>query len=327
MNEHEFNFALEEIRNLNLIVEKNSEINYIELSLEEIKSINNYFSVEPNNDDIVDWIRKKISNNKNRENFSCNKLSELYFIEKGMKLSKTKIYYILKNNLNFHYLKTSTKQIKLIKPDSLFMCLCFIKIIFRALILGYNILYMDESSILSKNNNYRCWRQRKESMYFNMKPASRSNLLLMISKNEIIHYQINQLSTTEDTFLEFISESINKIKDKKIDKFLIVLDNLSAHKTSKVINYFNDNKINIVFNCPYRSEFNCVELAFRYFKHFIYSKIYECLEDVEKDITELFEKNSLEKTLIKNYRETLEVYINYSLNHKYTNLNNLDYSK
>ena len=127
LNEYEFNFALEEIRNLNLIVEKNSEINYNELSLEDIKSIINYFSVEPNNDDIVGWIRKKISNNKNRENFSCNKLSKLYFIEKGMKLSKTKIYYILKNNLNFHYLKTSTKQIKLNKPDSLLCAFALLK--------------------------------------------------------------------------------------------------------------------------------------------------------------------------------------------------------
>lgn len=101
---------------------------------------------------------------------------------------------------------------KLTYSNSIFTCLCFIKIITRALILGYEILYMDESSILSKNNNYRCWRMQKEPIYYKMENPSRSNLLLMIRKNKIIHFKIN---TTENTFLEFMTQSLQKIKEKK----------------------------------------------------------------------------------------------------------------
>ena len=75
------------------------------------------------------------------------------------------------------------------------------------------------------------------------------------------------------------------------------------------------------------SQFNYVELAFRYIKKIIYSKIYENLDEVEEDVVKILSNNSIDSTLGKNYRETLETYINYSLNNKYKNLNNLDFSK
>lgn len=103
----------------------------------------------------------------------------------------------------------------------------------------------------------------------------------------------------------------------------MLLDNLSSHKTPKVINFFIDNKINIVFNCPYRSEFNCIELAFSHIKRNIYTKIYERMEEIEKDIIKIINDSSLEKALMKNYCETLEIYEYYSLNNKFADLNNL----
>ena len=53
------------------------------------------------------------------------------------------------------------------------------------------------------------------------------------------------------------------IKSKENEKYIIVLDNLSAHRTKKLMKYYDENKINIIFNCVYRSNFNCVELAFK----------------------------------------------------------------
>ena len=160
-------------------------------------------------------MKSKVEIDLSRDKISCNKLSELYYKEKGVNLSKTKVYYILKNKLNYHFLKTSVKNIKITYSNSLFMSLCFIKNIIRALILGYSILYMDESSLLSKNNNYKCWRRNNEQIYSKMKPTARSNLLLIISKNKVINYKINKVSTNEEVFLEFMIESINKIKEKK----------------------------------------------------------------------------------------------------------------
>lgn len=327
LNQNEINFLKKEINDIKLIEGIKDNDNIIRISCEEIQSINDFFFIKNDKNDTIDWVKTKISQNESREKISCKKLSELYYEENGNHVSKTKIYNILKNKLKLHFLKTSIKTSKLKLPNSIFMSLCFIKIITRAIIFGFDILFLDESAILSKNNNYRCWRGEKEQVYFKMKPASRSNLLLIINKNQVIHYKINKVSTTEDTFLEFLIESIKKIKEKKIKEYLIVLDNLSSHKTAKIINYFNDNNINVVFNCPYNSQFNCVELTFRYIKRYLYSKIYESLDKAECDVIKLLDDKDINKTLIKNYKETLEYYLSYSLSNEYKNLNNLDYSK
>lgn len=59
------------------------------------------------------------------------------------------------------------------------------------MILGFRILFLDETSILSTNNNYRGWRKKSEELYFNIGPKRRENLLLIVSDEEVIHYKIN----------------------------------------------------------------------------------------------------------------------------------------
>ena len=84
--------------------------------------------------------------------------------------------YIYKLNLRF--LKTNVKTNKIISPNSIFSFLCFIKIIIRANIQGYNIKFLK-------------------------------------------------------VFLKSIVKENNK-------KFVLVLDNLTAHKTPNVINFFRN---------------------------------------------------------------------------------------
>ena len=67
-------------------------------------------------------------------------------------------------------------------------------------------------------------------------------------------------------FLNYIKILSNKIKEKNISSYVIVLDNYLSHKTNLLIKYYCDNKINILFNIPYLSKFNSVELCFRNFK-------------------------------------------------------------
>ena len=38
-----------------------------------------------------------------------------------------------------------------------------------------------------------------------------------------------------------------KIKEKKIENYIIILDNHSSQKTEKLIKYYSDNKINLLF--------------------------------------------------------------------------------
>ena len=51
----------------------------------------------------------------------------------------------------------------------------------------------------------------------------------------------------------------------------IIMDNYSSYKTEKLMKFYADNKINILFNAPYLSKFNPVELAFRNLKRNLYT--------------------------------------------------------
>jgi transposase len=233
------------------------------------------------------------------------------------------MYYILKNKLNLKYRRTTIKNKKLISNESIFSSLCFIKIFTRAIILGFDILFLDETAILLKNNHFKCWRNDDEKLYHKIGPNSKTNLLLIVSKNEVVHFQLNREETNQDKFFNFLNGFFQKIKSNVSNKFIVVLDNLSAHKTSKIINFFKEKNINVLFNTPYLSEFNAIELAFRYLKKILYSKIFDTIEEVEAKVINILKSDKLKETLLKNYRETLEVYMKYSSEYKYKNLNNL----
>ena len=102
------------------------------------------------------------------------------------------------------------------------------------------------------------------------------------------------------------------------------MDNLSSHKKGNVIKFFVDEKLNVLFNAPYNSVFNSVELSFRSIKKRTYSKLYQSIEEVKKDIINYLESDEISQTIKKNFNETLMKYIAYSNRNKYVNLNNFD---
>lgn len=50
------------------------------------------------------------------------------------------------------------------------------------------------------------------------------------------------------------------------------MDNLSSHKSSKLMEFYDKHKINVLFNTPYLSNFNAIELSFRNLKKFFIQK-------------------------------------------------------
>ena len=122
-----------------------------------------------------------------------------------------------------------------------------------------------------------------------------------------------------------MKELLEKIKDQKITKYLIVLDNLSSHKTPNVLKFFADNKINILFNVTYVNEFNNEELCFRYLKRNIYSNLYTSISETIKDVKSLLEEAKISDVLLKNYRSTIRKYIIFSNNYKNKVLNLFTY--
>ena len=250
-------------------------------------------------------------------------MSSSYLREKGKFISKSSIHNILKNNLRLKYLKTTYKNNFLQTNEGIILCLIFIKIILRAIKLGFELIYLDESKVELYNSHYKCWRQKNETIYFSNNKKQKLNILMAITKDKVYHYQLNSENTTSKNYLVFLESLYEKYSKESAKKFIIILDNLKLHKTKDVISFCSEKKINLIFNIPYQSPFNTIELCFRSIKKIVYSNLYESLNELQKDIETIINDNKFKKTLLFNFKETLKEYLAFSDKYKDYNFNNI----
>ena len=98
------------------------------------------------------------------------------------------------------------------------------------------------------------------------------------------------------------------------------MDNLSIHKTKNLISSYIENKMNIVYNTPYLSSFNCIEFAFRTLNKKIYSKTYEDINKVIEDSSKYLDSIEFKNCFKNNYKDTIENYLMFLEKYKYLNL-------
>lgn len=96
----------------------------------------------------------------------------------------------------------------------------------------------------------------KKILWQNYLINKRYNLLMVVNEKGVIFHKINKENTNNKTFLEFMKELFIIIQDKKITPYAIILDNLSCHKVREIYDFYINNKINIIYNAPYMSNFN-----------------------------------------------------------------------
>lgn len=125
--------------------------------------------------------------------------------------------------------------------------------------------------------------------------------MLAVGNNQIYAYKVIIENTTLGVFIDFLKEVFNNIMKDRSNKYFIILDNLPAHKTQDVFKFLKDKQICTVFNAPYKSIFNAVELSFRAVKKITYSNIYNTMEEVEKDIINFLENENFKNTLLYCY--------------------------
>lgn len=319
----EIDFLIKKINEIQLTNAKNKKEEYIWLSQEIFETIVDFKSEPREMSDIEKFILEQLENNEDRSKLSCRNLAELYTEKSGNTIHKSQINNIMRNKLGLHYIKTSIKSNKINRKQNILYSFCFIKILIRALKLGYKLLFQDESCILCSNNNYRCWRYPEEKIFYGHGSKKKKNLLLIVSEKEVIYYKINEQSTNEENFLIFMQEAINTIKTKEIGPYIIIMDNLSVHKTPKLLKFYDDNKINILYNSPYCSYFNAVELSFRTIKNELYKKLFKEIDEVENEVNLILKREHFRNTLLANYKETLCQYENFCEINKYISFKNL----
>ena len=309
------------INEISLINDIKNKTTYISIKKETLDIIRNYLKVKEINDPLTSFIKNNLEDKDKRIFLSSRKIANLYFEKTGKKTNRTTVNTIIRKKLGFHYLKTIPKNKIIKKKDNLLICFAFIKIVMRCLVLGFDIIFLDESTVINKNNHFRCIRKINEQIYYEYDKLSKANLLMAVNEKGIVHFELKEESTNQNSFLNFMNNFLLKIKEKPENKYVIIMDNLPVHKTSKLIKFYTENKINVIFNCPYLSEWNCIELAFRALKKQYYQKLFKSIVELKSYVIDILNSENYANTLSLNFGETLREYKKFILENEKTNLN------
>ena len=265
---------------------------------------------------------KKIIEELKNEKFSSKKVSNYYQMKFGESISKSQLLLILKKKLGLHFLKTSIKNKILLNSESKKMSFFILKILIRHIKLGGSIIYLDESTFSTVNNNLKMWRRSGEQIFKEVKDSKKTNLILAVTPKRLIHFQLNRSNTDAVSFKEFILEMLESLDKNDIKNLVIFLDNASVHGTIDIMKICSEKNLKVVYNVPYLSYFNMVELCFRYLKKVIYNDIYSSIEEVESKLKNILNSDDFKNQLPLLFKETLRQYILFIEENINFNLNN-----
>lgn len=277
--------------------------------------LDNIEIITPKKDIKAQIIEEIVKERNNGELISLKRIKEEFDKKASIRniksIQKSSIHNILKNTLGYKFLKTTVKNSKLAEKNYIRDSFFFLKIILRAIRMGMEIVFIDESGFFTQNNHFRCWRKKSQEIYNPIKDNKKVNLIMAVNSYKICHYKLNDNSTTSHEFKIFMEELISKLTEEEKKKSIFVLDNLTSHLTEEMFSFYNKNNLKILFNVPYKSNFNMIEIAFRNIKNLTYKKLYSRLEDLKKDIKTIIEGDLIKSSLGKLFKETLKEYQNF----------------
>ena len=305
---------------------KNNEIELDEYE-EEINILpefkNSFFKFAPgiknlNKYKIIDDI---IQSFKRRENITLKRICSKYEKMTNHTISKTQVYYILKNKIGYKYLKTTVKSNILANLSSKIRAFIFIKIVIRALFIKINIIFIDETNFQLENNHLKIWRHKNESPYFNSGNRGRKNIIMAISSEEILHYEINSGTNNTESFHIFMKKLIEKINPTELKYSLFIMDNCSIHLTKKLRDFYNENKLKILTIVPYLSQFNGIEFFFNYIKQKLYKKVFNSFNKMIPFVEKILNDEQTKEIIAKIFIKTINEYEKFINDNKNIDLN------
>ena len=118
------------------------------------------------------------------------------------------------------------------------------------------IIYVDESSFNLWQYPNRCWLSRDMTVTLSERRGQSMTVIGAISKDRgLVHYAVIVGSNNADTFAKFLYELRAKCSERKT---VVVLDNLTVHKASKVSAIYTS-EFNEMFLPPYSCTLNPIE--------------------------------------------------------------------
>lgn len=120
--------------------------------------------------------------------------------------------------MGYRFLKSNPKDNNINNNEHILMSLTLIKIIFRCVNLGFNILFCDETGLSNKNNNFHSWRKKNETIYQKYDKLKRKNLIMTVSKDDNIFHEIYEQTIDSKNFLNYMKNLKKNIRRKRIKK-------------------------------------------------------------------------------------------------------------
>lgn len=311
ISNEEDNYLDSLINNLDLEIEPKKEI--INISplfkeiIEKMELKKRILSEESSN------IQNIINNFPHSKTFYIKDISAEYVQKFNKKLSRNKIYNILKNSLKYSFLKTSIKPSKINSDRGQIMSFIFYKTLIRGLSLGLQPIYIDESGFQLLNNKYYRWRKRDEEFPYgsDCNILSKSNMILAVSDKDILIYQINKENTNSAIFSDFVKEMLKKIPESEKENKLIIMDNAKFHLSDDIKKLFKDNKIKVLTISPYNSDQNMCELVFRHLKFKTRQFFFKTHKKMIENLENILEDENTSNIIKKLFKRTLLYYQNF----------------
>lgn len=172
-------------------------------------------------------------------------------------------------------------------------------------------MFINESNFKLQNPNFKTWIKKDEFVNYAHKNNDKINFLFAVSANKVINYKFTKENTNTKVFKSFILDTFNKLSDEEKKNTLFIMDNHKSHISKEFLRLVKNKKIKILYNVPYESPFNCIELSFRHLKNITYKQIFPTIKNVIEIIERILCEKKFEETLYKNYIEAIKKYVYY----------------
>lgn len=318
-NNNDINTLNNEINNIIREIKFSEDKNNLQVLPQFYTKLQNLKEIDKGNSLYALRVKRIIEEYNSEKSISLSYIKNKYKVLFGKDISLMTVSRILRFHLGLHYRKTIVKNPKLLKNNYILMSYGFIIGIIKAITSKLRLVYIDECGFQLENSNLRMWRKNGEEItgggQTNLK--NRINLILAIDQKEILlghYYKNNTISSTE--FLEFMKDLKSTITQQKIGKTVFILDNATYHCSKEIRKFAKKEKLKILFNVPYKSNFNAIELCFHLIKNRLYKEINTNIDLLANKISFLINDDEINKNIKKLYLKTLINYKDFYENNK-----------
>lgn len=227
-------------------------------------------------------IKTMIEKNCDRH-VSLRKMLEIYNEDhKNYKISLETLRRYIKYRLGLRFLRPCLKVTSCRTNQNLVMRMIFLKSITNLMKSGSEIIFIDGSTFNNKKLPFKIWIKPSDRMGFYSSSRFQSiYLLLAITKEQIVHYEISDNTINAETITSFLEEMYYnspfslyfRILDSS-GKLWVYLDNAKYNTGNKVKQYIQSKKKKVIFGVPYMPSYNPVETVFSSIKAQVYRRLY-----------------------------------------------------